>query len=415
MRVRFAPVLAVFALAGCGVLDHNSAKGPAAASADLAVMVVPQDALGIEGLELDAADSGPLSAGKAADETVDPKDTAKLLKHAGWMEGYELNYSDPKRAAALARGGGLIAAGTSVESFETDSAARERLVKEIRDYERFEGKAIQSGKLEQFDTFDAAVGDEAWGLHVVARVGKTKVYATGVLFRHGNLLGSASFVRADPTVERAAAIRLALTLDERIERRLSGELREAAVPLPDKPKHRRKSNHGKSGGSLGVKRFTLTAADLQPGAVAVGGSYRQHGNEYVREFRLPSGRLGAFRVFYVEARTEMADSAETAAVNLDYYSAADGARELARAFARRALRSSARNLLAGPLPTKGRDTAAIVADFDARQGAVAVVTVFVRSGRFIGAITAVGQANELNTQSVIALAPKLRAKLRAVR
>jgi hypothetical protein len=41
------------------------------------------------------------------------------------------------------------------------------------------------------------------------------------------------------------------------------------------------------------------------------------------------------------------------------------------------------------------------------------VMVLVRSGSLIGSVTAVGRGNELNPRDVIALIPKLRARLRA--
>jgi hypothetical protein len=403
------------------VLGDEAEKPARVSSDDLARMVVPHEELGAgaeaAALEVDSLDSGPISAGKAAEDTIDPKDTAKSLRHGGWRAGYELNYSDPKRAASFANHHGLVSAGSSVEAFETDSAARERLVKEIRDYERFEGKTIQGVKLEEFDTFDAVVGDEAWGVHFVGRVGKVRIYATGVFFRHGNLLASAGFLRADATVERARAIRLALALDERVERRLAGELREEPVPLPEKPKAKKAKHTGTKGGSLDPKRFTLTARDL-PGSSVTGEGYRKHGNvrSYVREFRLPGGRLGRSPVSYFRAMTQVLESPQAADDVLAYAETFQGARDLARSFIRGVLKRSPEGLMAGPLPTRGRDTLALVSYFGPRSGGrLSAVMLLVRSGRLVGSVTVVGNGNELNPKYVIALAPKLRAQLRAGR
>jgi hypothetical protein len=415
---RSVVLLAFVALTGCGALTHEPAKQTPVTQDDLAVMVVPQGELGdgVEALEVDPQDSGPISAGTAADDTIDPKDTAKSLRHSGWTTGYELNYSDPKRAASFARRRGLVVAGSSVEAFETDSAARERLVKEIRDYERFEGKMIQGAKLEKFDTFDVAVGDEAWGVHFVGRVGKVRVYATGVFFRHGELLATAGILRADATVERGTAIQLARTLDERIERRLAGQLREAPVPLPAKPKHAKKAKRtGKAAVSLDPRPFTLTTHAF-PGSTVVGEGYRRHGDvrSYLREFRLPGGRLGRSPVSYVRAMTQVLESPEAATDFLFYAESFQGSRELARTFVRGVLKSSPENLMAGPLPTRGGDTLALVSYFGPRSGGrLSAVMILVRSGRLIGSVTVVGKGNELNPKYVIALAPKLRAQLRA--
>jgi len=415
---RSVVLLAFVGLTGCGALTHEPAKRAPVTQDDLAVMVVPQDELGdgAEALQVDPEDSGPISAGKAAEDTIDPKDTAKSLRRSGWTAGYELNYSDPKRAAAFARRRGLIVAGSSVESFETDSAARERLVKEIRDYERFEGKTIQGAKLENFDTFDVGVGDEAWGVRFVGRVGKVRVYATGVFFRHGALVATAGVLRADATVERGTAIELARALDERIERRLAGQLREALVSLPEKPKHAKSAKGtGEAGGSLDPKRFTLTTRAF-PGSSVTGEGYRKHGDvrSYLREFRLPGGRLGRSPVSYVRAMTQVLESPEAAADFLSYAETFQGSRDLARSFIRGVLKSSAENLMAGPLPTRGADTLAVVSYFGPRSGGrLTAVMIIVRSGRLIGSVTAVGKGNELIPKDVIALAPKLRAQLRS--
>jgi hypothetical protein len=70
--------------------------------------------------------------------------------------------------------------------------------------------------------------------------------------------------------------------------------------------------------------------------------------------------------------------------------------------------------MAGPFPTRGGDTLALVSYFGPRSGGrLSAVMLLVRSGRLIGSVTVVGKGNELNPKYVIALAPKLRAQLRA--
>jgi len=414
VRVRLAPVFAVLFLAGCGLLRDEPKAAPEVTPEDLAVMVVPGEEIGpaVDPLEVDPEDSGPETAAKVAKNTIDPKDKGKTIVRGGWLAGYELNYSDPKRAAAFRSQEGLVAVGSSVDVFETDSAARELLVKEIRDYQRFNGKTVDGAKLERFETFEAPVGDEAWGIELTAAVGDTRVYVTGVYFRHGRLVGGAGYLRADPTVVRAAATRLALALDERIEKRLAGELEDRPVPLPETTN--RKPVPSMKNRKLDPKEFTLNATDV-PGASVAGAGYRQHGEvrSFLREFKLRGDRLGKSSVLYFRAMTQVLEDPVAADDFLAYSESFQGGRDLTRNLARGALKVAPSGIMTGPVPTRGNDTAAIVSYFGPQGKRLTAVMVLVRYGSLIGSVTAVGRGNELNPRDVTALIPTLRARLRA--
>jgi hypothetical protein len=375
-------------------------------------MVLPRDQLGPTAaeFEVDGDESGPETAAQVADNTIDPNDKGKTIRRAGGVAGYQLTYADSRPLTALTHGGGLVSISTSVDTFETDSAARELLVKEVRDYTRLEGKTLDGFKLEKFESFDAAVGDEAWGLEFSGVVSGIRLYVTGVYFRHGRLVGSAGFLRADSTVERAAATRLALALEARIERRLTGKLVDRSVPLPDKGS----KSSGRKSRNLDPKEFTLRASDL-PGSSVAGEGYREHGDvrSYLRELNLRRNRLGKSSVLYFRAMTQVLADPESADDFVGYSQSAEGARELTRSLAQGALKISPEGMLAGPLPMDGKDAAAIVSYFGPQGKRLTAVMVFVRYESLIGSVTAVGRGNELNPRDVTALIPKLRARLRA--
>src|ERR687897_996642 len=130
--VRGAALLVLaLALAGCAMGEAE----------ELAVMVLPQGELeGAAGFPLDKADSGPVSAREAAASSVDPSDGASDVRQSGWADGYELNYTASDMQAILAKAEGLFNAGSSVDLFDTETAARAALLTEIRGYERLRGK-----------------------------------------------------------------------------------------------------------------------------------------------------------------------------------------------------------------------------------------------------------------------------------
>src|ERR671924_2357127 len=100
---------------GCGTTESLPLRS--ARESDLATMVLPKGDLGRfgEGLAVDA-DSGPENNREAAENSLDPRDTARTLRQAGRLAGYELSYSDPAGSGyALSTKKGVIVIGTGVE------------------------------------------------------------------------------------------------------------------------------------------------------------------------------------------------------------------------------------------------------------------------------------------------------------
>ncbi len=222
---RSVVLLALVGLTGCGALGENAAKPEAAITQEeLAMMVVPENDLGVDisGLAENHAASGRETAREAADGTIDPEDTARSIRRQGWVAGSVATFSNSTAPGAMqARGPALVT--TSVDLFDSESAARAIVLKEARDFERFKGHKVGRAKLQGVAVFDASVGDEGSLISFNARVGRKSFFVTGVLFRHGRIVGAAVVSRPDPVVMRAAVLRIARKLDDRIGRVLAGK------------------------------------------------------------------------------------------------------------------------------------------------------------------------------------------------
>jgi hypothetical protein len=266
-------------------------------------------------------------------------------------------------------------------------------------------------KLAATSTFSVAgVGDEARGVRATLAVAGIKLHLTTAGFRRGRLVASVGILRADRRNEAAKVRELAAALDARIQGVLAGEIIGEPVPLPRKAPKARKSQK-----SLDPRPLTLRAEDFAGGTSVIAQDYRRNGDvrSFLREFAVAGGTLGGSTVSYVRGMTQIMDSPSSADFLLGYAGTFEGSRELADTFIRRVLNLKPRNLLAGPLPTRRRNAAAVVFSFDTPRGRTATVVVYVRSGRALGSLTAVGRGNELNPSDVIGFAGKIRARLNA--
>jgi hypothetical protein len=397
-------VLGLFALAGCGVLGSGSQKQNPVSPDDLARMVVPKTELGpgLDSFEVDLEDSGRESAAKAAEGTVDPKDTAKSMRRRGWLDGYLLSYSNPDVTAAGAETG-LLGAQTGTDLFKTESAARAVMLGEAADFEHYRGKMLEGAKLERVDVFDAGVGDEGVGIGLQARAGKKSFYVTGVLFRHGRILGSAAFSRTDKTVMRADALRLAQKLDERIESVLAGEL--LARPLPPSV-------------DLDPVQLVLTKADLPTSSriVRQGPGFGEDGAQasYARQFDLGSVHLGSSIIRSVRAEVRVYKTVRSAAAAMQVLSGRKSTKAFVREFARgvRMGGFEPRNLRARPIRLQrypGMDVS-----FKAPLGRFETVLFVVRVGRAVQAVAVYGYDKDLRPEDGVVFVQKAHARMKRV-
>jgi hypothetical protein len=222
--------LCLVALAGCGAPAQEPSGPEYVNKADLAIMVVPREELGAlaTGLEVAPDESGWASHKKAANDTLDPEDSAASLSARGRVAGYDLTYENPKAK----RRKGLLFVGTSVVLLRDEIYASEYLNKQVNDFERREGLSDSGVRLSRVGSFEVpGVGDEGEGVRATMDVAGRKVRYTLAFFRRGRIVGAAGFVRGDKRRVSADALAIAKALDLRIRAVLSGEVEGDPVPL----------------------------------------------------------------------------------------------------------------------------------------------------------------------------------------
>ena len=407
--VRGAALLVLaLALAGCAM---GGAEDSDEITADqLAVMVLPQEELeGAAGFPLDKADSGPVSAREAADSSVDPSDGAADVRQSGWVAGYELNYTSSDLQAMLANAEGLFNAGSSVDHFDTETAARAALLTEIRGYERLRGKELEGVRLVRFETFDVDIGDEGWGVEFTAR-GKSTLHATGVFFRSGRVVAATGYVRADETTMREAAVKAARALESRIQRSLAGDLDDEPVPVP---------GQAPEVSAAELSKMTLSLKDLPTGAylsdesrvkskVSVG---------FYRTFDVDSTMIGGSHLMFLRAGTLVYENAASAQLSMRYVSGPKGRSDFARGVLRdfqKHVGARPRNVRVAPMHRPGAGATGMVITFDLPTGRYRIATVLVRSGRALAVVSGFCTAHAVHPEDISPLGEKALRRLRTV-
>jgi hypothetical protein len=161
LALPFAICLAV--LTACGGDNGDNELDRALRSItenDLAIMVLPQEDLGEEFADLQIDDeSGFVDNEEAADDTVDPDDTADDLERAGRINGYQLNFSigEAEVVRVLQAGEGVILVGTEVELFDDADSASDYLAKQVEDRP---SEALLEGRFQSGDTVRIDVENE---------------------------------------------------------------------------------------------------------------------------------------------------------------------------------------------------------------------------------------------------------------
>jgi hypothetical protein len=408
--LRFAGlVVCALALAGCAFGEEGGSQE--ITRDELAIMVLPQAELGPEfaAFEVDD-DSGPGSARRLADNTMDPDDTPASVKRAGWTAGYDLSYSPQRRLAAEGRRGAL-SAGTSADLFATETNARSFILAEIRHFKRFEGKTREGVKILRADEFDVTVGDEGWGVELEFRGSSGTMTMTGVIFRHGRVVATAFYLRGDGADVRPQAASLALKLENRIARVLAGDLDAQPVPLPaGKPAVSRAQ----------LARVTLALKDLPSGAFLTDeGRRRTNDNSvaYYRTFDVKNTMVGSSHFMFVRAEAQVFESKEAAQNMLRLAATSKGRRVFAHAVLKgfaNLTGSRARHVEVRALPQAGRDAAGIVVTFDLPGGRFRTATVFARSGRSVAIVSGFCSAHAVHPSDIPPLAEKARTRLASI-
>jgi hypothetical protein len=400
-KYQVAVVLAgVVVLTGCGAAREESAPAPRFKPADLARMVRKQQ-LGplARGLKLDREQTGPSNNKQGAKDTLDLRDSARSLRKAGRLRGYDLTYS----GSGLS-GLGVVQVAESVELFRSEQAASRWLKKQLADYVRYRGKKHDGVKLASVEELDADTGEEAGGLrlrftfpgHGIA------IYATVVGFRRGTVVGSTSVLLRRNVLVAGDVERIADALDDRIVRVGSGKARGA--PLMSKRVTPRPV--------ADPKPFLIEAGELPFRTKLVHADYFPvpgDGRVYLREYDV----LGTSGILYVRTMAQAFPTARAAEANQEYLGSRKGSDWVARRFLRAYFaktKFTPQGVSAQPL-WRGDDAAGFNFFFRAPKGRIEGVELSVRQGRLSSTLLVMGFDRAVDPAGLLRLRGKLRARL----
>jgi hypothetical protein len=379
LRVALFAILAGAALAAA---PAQAAK-PAYTAGQMALMVLPRSQLGpaARGLAVKIG-SGPQTNAAAAEDTLDPKDTAKQIARGGRLSGYLLQY-DELGFTRLQRGRGVLEISSSVDLFASAGAAGRYIAKQLADGRRFNGKYVDAGfRLSGWRTSPATgLGPGAVVIRESLRLGDARFHGTVVVFRLGKLMGSVAVTRADARSDAAYAVRLARVLAKRMQQagRASFGLQPVFVPQAA-----RKGTPPAGGPDLAP--MALAAGDVPGGGRMVVDAYvanRAALGKYVREFDFTDAALGGADLFSVESEINLLRStAEASGVMVRLralYDSPDVTRAFTEGFAVNRVKLELRKPVAA-----GDDATLLVLGFDVNGRTAHVAQVSVRVGRAVG-------------------------------
>lgn len=388
---------------------------------ELDTLVLPQEELGDDfaDLEIDE-DSGFVDNEEAADNTIDPDDTAEDLERTGRINGYALEYSDPTFSALEAGEGGL-SVGTTVTLFEDDSGASDFFAKEVDDFQRLEGDEIEVGFiLEEVETFavDGLAG-EAIGIRAQASFGDVRFYVTTVGFRLDRLVGAATITRADDSNVDSQAEEMARALEERMKGVLLGEITGTPVPIPEAEEEEAAGPPPE--GVPDLAAMALSLDDLPAGVSIDHEGYVEDEDtvaSYEREFDLGSVRIGTSSFIGMETDIDLYESVAKASATLTaveaIFTSESGAEFFATTFAEGAgFEATDINLEPASIPHLGDDSFAVHATFGTAFGPFEHFFAFIRVDSTLGTLIFASLGGELNVSDAASLAEALAQRMAA--
>ena len=389
---------------------------------DLAVMVLPQEELGDEfaNLEVDE-DSGFVDNEEAADDTIDPDDTANDLERAGRINGYALEYSDPT-FSALEAGEGVLSVATVVTLFEDGSGASDFFAKQVDDFQRLEGGEIEVGFiLEEVETFAVdGLADEAIGIRAQASFGDVQFYVTTVGFRLDRLVGAADIGRADDADVNQRVEEIARALEQRIEGVLLGEITGTPVPIPEAEEEEEvEAPPPTRGPDLAVMALSLD--DLPPGVTIDREGYVEDEDtlaSYEREFDLGLARIGTSGFSSLECDIDLYETAIQASSILtavEAIFAGESASEFFASFFSEGAGFEATNVQVQSvsLPDLGDNAFGVDVSFDTPIGSFEAVFAYVQVGSVLGSLILTGPLAEVDAADAAPLAEALAQRMAA--
>ena len=375
-------------------------------------MVLPKSQLGpaARGLEVKIG-SGVQSNAAAAEDTLDPKDTAKQLARGGRISGYSLEY-DELAFKGLVRGSGVLAVGSSVDLFASAAAAGRYSAKQLRDGARYDGKYVEAGfRLTDWSTSPRQGARQGRGRdprgaaarrHALPRDARRSSAAARCWARSASRAPTRS-----PT--RASAVRLAQLLAEADARRPAGvSLGFQPVFVPQTARKGRRPAGGPD-----LAPMALAAGDLPAGAQLVNGAYvanRTALGKYVREFDFPNAKLGGANLFSVESELNLLRSAAEASGVMVRLRALYGSPDVDRAFTDgfnvKAVKIEQRKSVSA-----GDEAIVVVLKFTVNGRTAHIAQVSMRVGRVVGLLNVGVVGPNFQPAAVEPLAVKLAQRI----
>jgi hypothetical protein len=416
----FAICLAM--LSACGGDNGDSELEQALRSVtenDLSIMVLPQDDLGEEfaGLEIDD-DSGFKDNEEAADETIDPDDTAEDLELAGRINGYELIYSDPV-LSALEAGTGVINIATEVDLFSDASAASDHLAKRVNDRQQLEGEEIEARlTLEKVEMFEVdGLADEAVGLRARLSFAEVQFYQTVVAFRLDRLVGAAYAYRADDSGIDSQIEAIARALEVRIEGVLLGDIGGVPVHVPQAEEEPTVAPLPE--GEPDLAAMALSLDDLPAGVSIEHEGYVEDEDtvaSYEREFDPGPVHIGASEALYLESQVELYENIVGASGRLTSFevlATSESGEDLLEPAISEKVGFAATDVRLESLPTPGLgdDSVAFRVSFDSPLERLEMTFIFVRVDRAVGSVSLMGLAGETDSTHAVSLAEAVAAHM----
>jgi hypothetical protein len=406
--MRLLVALAVLALASaCG---GSKSSNPEVDAGSTPLMVLPASEIGdaADGLEVDP-DSGFMTLAEAAESTLDPNDTAEELRDAGWVIGYELDYTGTVD-------GSPVEISSQVSIFRTPEQAEAYVNEKIGGASSLEGAEIAAGaELTSVETEQIeGPGDNAWRGTATAELGDVSFSSSIVAFTVAQAAAQVSASYATGQGVPADLEELASKLEDRILGVSDGDVGGAPVPIPTETTETTATE------DPALERMVLGLEDLPDGVSIETDGYSSDGGDvsFSREFALGNATIGRSQLIGLESNVERMDSAAEAAVVVQAVSGVvkgeAGKKLFSDAFAEGA-GFDAESLEIEELPGKGLGDASTVlhATFDTRVGPFEAVFVFVASGRAAGQIYAAGAKGKIVPADVLALARTMAKKMEA--
>jgi hypothetical protein len=408
VRVAFVALLAATAL----VTAPAQAATPTYTAGQMALMVLPKSQLGASarGLEVKIG-SGVQSNAAAAEDTLDPNDTAAQLARGGRVTGYSLEY-DELAFERLQRGKGVLGVASSVDLFASPAAAKRYIAKQLADGRRYDGKYVEAGfRLMDWKTSPAkGLGPGAVVISESLRLGGTHFYGTVVVLRIGKAMGSIAVTRADAKTDAGYAVRMAKLLAKRIKQggRASFGLQPVFVPQT--------ARGGKpSAGGPDLAPMALAAGDLPKGGRMMSDAYvanRTALAKYVREFDFQGPGLGGAALFSVESEVNLLRNAREASGVMVRLRALYASPDVDRAFTD-GFQVSGVKIERRKSVTAGDEAVLLVLSFNVNGQTAHIAQVSVRVGRVVGLLNVGVIGPSFEPASVEPLAVRLGRRIQA--